>query len=195
MSLSPSQQLARSLDQAATVENQGQLGVAAQLYQSILASHPDNEVALAQLGWLEYRIGRQGSSATLIADARTKLIQATTLVPGDYAAHLYLGTILLQQDGNAAGAADQFRLVPGGPAAVGGADPGGVDPARRLHPGGRARARRGSRRGVRRLTPAGGHGSERRGPAVGPAVGPGLVLGLRGRGRPCRPRTCRSGPP
>ncbi len=109
VSLSPSQQLSRSLDQAATAENQGQLGVAAQLYQSVLASHPDNEVALAQFGWLEYRIGQQGSSATLVADARTKLNQATTLDPGDYAAHLYLGTILLQQDGNAAGAAAQFR--------------------------------------------------------------------------------------
>ena len=109
VSLSPSQQLSRSLDQAATAENQGQLGVAAQLYQSILTSHPDNEVALAQFGWLEYRIGKQGSSATLVADARTKLNQATTLDPGDYAAHLYLGTILLQQDGNAAGAAAQFR--------------------------------------------------------------------------------------
>jgi len=109
VALSPGQQLSRSLDQAATAENQGQLGVAAQLYQSILASHPDNEVALAQFGWLEYRIGRQGASATLVADARTRLNQATTLDPGDYAAHLYLGTILLQQDGNAAGAAAQFR--------------------------------------------------------------------------------------
>jgi cytochrome c-type biogenesis protein CcmH/NrfF/tetratricopeptide (TPR) repeat protein len=110
VNLSPSQQLARSLDQAATVENQGQLGLAAQLYQSILASHADNEVALAQLGWLEYRIGRAGSSATLVADARTRLNQAASLAPGDYAVHLYLGTILLQQDGNAAGAVDQFRM-------------------------------------------------------------------------------------
>jgi cytochrome c-type biogenesis protein CcmH len=110
VSLSPSQQLARSLDQAAGVENEGQLGLAAQLYQSVLAAHPDNEVALAQLGWLEYQIGRSGSSATLVADARTKLDRAASLGPGDYAVHLYLGTVLLQQDGNAAGAVDQFRL-------------------------------------------------------------------------------------
>ncbi len=110
VSLSASQQLARSLDQAATAENQGQLGVAAQIYQSVLAAHPEDEVALAQFGWLEYRIGQQGSSATLLADARTKLNQAVELAPGDYAAHLYLGTFLLQQDANAAGAADQFTL-------------------------------------------------------------------------------------
>jgi len=110
ISLSPSQKLARSLDQAASAENAGQLGVAAQLYQTVLSAHPDNEVALAQLGWLEYRIGQQGASTSLVADARTKLAQAAVLDPGDYAVHLYLGTIALQEDGNAAGAVDQFRL-------------------------------------------------------------------------------------
>ena len=110
VSLSPSQQLARSLDQAAAIENQGQLGQAAQLYQTILTSHPDNEVALAQLGWIEYRIGRQGASASLIGDARVKLSQAANQNPGDYAAHLYLGTFLFQQEGNASGAVDQFNL-------------------------------------------------------------------------------------
>jgi cytochrome c-type biogenesis protein CcmH len=108
VSLSPSQQVERSLDQAAAVENQGQLGQAAQLYQSILTAHPDNEVALAQLGWLEYEIGRQGASTTLMSDARAKLTKAVTENPGDYAVRLYLGTLLLQLDGNAAGAVDQF---------------------------------------------------------------------------------------
>ena len=119
VNLSPSQQLARSLDQAAAVQNEGQLGQAAQLYQSILSAHPDNAVALAQLGWLEYRIGTAGSSTSLITDARAKLDQAAALAPGDYAAHLYIGTILLAHDGNAAGAADQFRLfVASGPPAT-----------------------------------------------------------------------------
>ena len=120
VSLSPAQQLTRSLDQAATVENQGQLGLAAQLYQSILSAHPYNEAARAQIGWLEFRIGRQGSSATLVADARAKLNRAAALAPRDYAVHLYLGTLLLQQDGNATGAVDQFRmfLADGPPATV-----------------------------------------------------------------------------
>jgi cytochrome c-type biogenesis protein CcmH len=106
--LSPSQQVSRALDQAAAVENQGQLGLAAQLYQTVLTAHPDNEVALTQLGWLEYRIGQQGASATLVSDARAKLSRAATLDPGDYAVHLYLGTLLLQSDRNAPGAVDQF---------------------------------------------------------------------------------------
>jgi tetratricopeptide (TPR) repeat protein len=108
VSLSASQQVERSLDQAAAVENQGQLGLAAQMYQSVLDANPDNEVALAQLGWLEYRIGLQGSSTTLLSDARAKLDQAAALAPGDYAAHLYLGTLLLQLDGNAPEAVAQF---------------------------------------------------------------------------------------
>jgi cytochrome c-type biogenesis protein CcmH len=108
--LSPSQQITRTLDQAATAENEGQLGVAAQLYQSVLAGHPGNEPALVQLGWLEYRIGSSGSSASLIAQARTDLARAALLAPGDYAVHLYQGTILLHQDGDAPGAVDQYRL-------------------------------------------------------------------------------------
>ena len=103
------QQTEESLAQAATDENQGQVGQAAQLYQSVLHQHPANEVALAQLGWLEFETGQQGKSAPLIADARAKLLRAVRLDPSDYAARLYLGTLLLQQDGNAAGAVAQYR--------------------------------------------------------------------------------------
>jgi len=120
VALSRSQQVSRALDQAAAVENQGQLGLAAQLYQAVLTAHPDNEVALAQLGWLEYRIGQQGASATLVSDARVKLSRAATIDPGDYAVHLYLGTLMLQSDRNAPGAVDQFAqfLADKPPAAV-----------------------------------------------------------------------------
>jgi len=106
---SPTQQIEETLAQAATDENQGEAGQAAQLYQSVLDKHPDNEVALAQLGWLEYQTGEQGNSASLIADARAKLDRSVALDPGDYAARLYLGTLLLQRDGNAVGAVAQYQ--------------------------------------------------------------------------------------
>ncbi len=109
LALSPDQQTARTLDQAATLENGGAVGQAAQLYESVLRAHPDDVVALAQMGWLEYRTGEAGASASLIAEARAMLEKATRLGPGDYAAHLYLGTVLLQQDGDAAGAVAQYR--------------------------------------------------------------------------------------
>jgi cytochrome c-type biogenesis protein CcmH len=105
---SQTQQIEETLDQAAGDENQGQVGEAAQLYQTVLDRHPENEVALAQLGWLEYQTGVQGSSATLINDARRKLTAAVGLDPGDYAARLYLGTLLFQRDGDAAGAVSQY---------------------------------------------------------------------------------------
>ncbi len=104
-----SQREARTLNQAATDVNQGQLGPAAQLYQSVLARDPRNEVALAQLGWLEYRVASSGSSTSLLADAHAKLEQAVSLAPGDYAARLYLGTVLLLSDRDPAGAVAQYR--------------------------------------------------------------------------------------
>ena len=103
------QQLEETLAQAASDENQGQAGQAAQLYQSVLDGHPDNEVALAQLGWLEYQTGVHGASSSLIADARAKLLHAVRLDPGDYAARLYLGTLLLQRDHDPLGAVGQYR--------------------------------------------------------------------------------------
>ncbi len=109
IALNSAQQTARTLDQAATLENEGQVGEAAQLYQSVLTAHPKNVVALAQMGWLEYQTGTQGSSASLLADARSMLERAVALGPGDYAAHLYLGTVLLDEDGDAAGAVGQYR--------------------------------------------------------------------------------------
>jgi tetratricopeptide (TPR) repeat protein len=117
---SQNQQIEETLAQAATDENQGQIGPAAQLYQSVLDQHRDNEVALAQLGWLEYQTGRQGGSASLIDNARTKLVTAVRLDPGDYAARLYLGTLLFQRDGDAAAAVRQYRqfLADGPPEAL-----------------------------------------------------------------------------
>lgn len=109
ISLNAAQQTERTLDQAATLENEGQVGEAAQLYQSVLTAHPKNVVALAQMGWLEYQTGTQGASVSLLADARSMLERAVALGPGDYAAHLYLGTVLLDEDGNAAGAVEQYR--------------------------------------------------------------------------------------
>ncbi len=82
----------------------------------MLDGNPSNEVALAQLGWLEYQTGRSGGSTSLIGDARAKLNRAVRLAPGDFAARLYLGTLLWQRDGNAAAAVDQYgRFLADGP--------------------------------------------------------------------------------
>jgi cytochrome c-type biogenesis protein CcmH len=120
ITLSQSQRTEENLAQAATYQDAGQLTQAAQLYQTVLAAHPDNEVALAQLGWLEFESGRQGDSPSLIRDGQAKLNRAVQLDPGDYAVRLYLGTVALQQDGDPTGAVAQSRLVlaDGPPAAL-----------------------------------------------------------------------------
>jgi cytochrome c-type biogenesis protein CcmH/NrfG len=120
ITLSQGQQIAQTLSEAASEVNDGELGQAAQLYQSVLTKHPDNEVALAQLGWLEYETGVHGASTSLIDDARAKLDRAVQLDPTDYAARLYLGTFLLDQDHDAAGAVAQYRdfLADGPPSSL-----------------------------------------------------------------------------
>jgi tetratricopeptide (TPR) repeat protein len=117
---SQQQQIDESLAQAATYEDSGQLDQAAGLYQSVLTQHPDNEVALAQLGWLEFETGQQSRNASLVKAGESKLDRAVQLDPGDYAVRLYLGTVLLQQDGNAAGAVGEYRqfLADSPPAAL-----------------------------------------------------------------------------
>ncbi len=116
----PQQQTAESLAQAAVDENQGRLDQAAQLYQSVLTEHPDNEVAMAQLGWLEFETGRAGNNPSLVDDGTAKLNRAVRLDPDDYAVRLYLGTVLWQEDGDAAGAVVQYRdfLADGPPATI-----------------------------------------------------------------------------
>ncbi len=76
-------------------------------------------MALAQLGWLEFEAGRaRAPTPRLIQEGRAKLNRAVQLDPKDYAVRLYLGTVLLQEDGNAAGAVAQYQqfLADGPPA-------------------------------------------------------------------------------
>ena len=119
-SLTAQQKVNQSLDQAATLVDEGQLGGAAQLYQQVLDQDPSNEVALAQYGWLEYQVGVQGQESSLIDSGRSMLVKAEQLNPGDFAVHLYLGTVLLQHDGNPGAAADEFDkfLAAGPPSSV-----------------------------------------------------------------------------
>ncbi len=159
----PAQQAAEILAQAAADENQGQLGQAAQLYQSVLDTHPDNEVALAQLGWLEYQTGQQGTER--VADGRrpgqarpgrASSTRATTPSTSIWA------RCCLQQDDDPAGAVDPVPAVPGRPSA--------------------------GRRWSARPPPSSGRPS----PQAGEPVPAGIARradaqsGLRGRAPPCR---------
>jgi cytochrome c-type biogenesis protein CcmH len=108
VSLAAPQQVQETLAQAATEEGDGQVTQAASLYHEVLAAHPDNEVALAQLGWIEFEAAHPTGDRALLSDARAKLRRAVQLDPGDDAAHLYLGTLLFEQDASASAAVAQF---------------------------------------------------------------------------------------
>jgi cytochrome c-type biogenesis protein CcmH len=109
VTLNQQQEVAQKLAQAAASEDTGQFGQAAQLYNQILSQDPHQAQATAQLGWLDYQVGSSGKSATLTAEGRKLVESAVQLDPQDFAGHLYLGTILLQQDHDAAGAVAQYQ--------------------------------------------------------------------------------------
>jgi tetratricopeptide (TPR) repeat protein len=109
VTLSQQQKIAQTLAQAAVYEDGGQFSQAARLYNQILAQDPHQAQATAQLGWLDYQVGSSGKSATLTAEGRKLVESAVQLDPQDFAGHLYLGTILLQQDHDATGAVAQYQ--------------------------------------------------------------------------------------
>ncbi|HXQ62870.1 MAG TPA: hypothetical protein VN796_11090 [Acidimicrobiales bacterium] len=108
VTLTPSQQTARTLAEAETLESRGNAVEAVKLYESVLRRDPSQEEALAELGWLEYQAGADGKDGTLLALGERQEQQAERVDPGDFAPHLYLGSMLLAQ-GDPAGAATQFR--------------------------------------------------------------------------------------
>ena len=65
-------------------------------------------------------MGKLEGKIALITDGRSKLTRAVRLDPTDYAARLYLGTVLLQEDGDPAGAVAQYQefLADGPPPAI-----------------------------------------------------------------------------
>jgi hypothetical protein len=118
--LSTGQLVRQQLAQAAVLEDDGQDTTALSLYQEVLQEVPDQPTALAEAGWLEYQAGVSSKNAPVIAQGRADVATALALDSQDFASHLYMGTILWQQDANASGAVAQFQsfLAEDPPAAV-----------------------------------------------------------------------------
>jgi len=109
VSLSPAEQTARTLAQAQTLEGQGDAAGAVQLYETVLRQHPDQEEALAEVGWLEYEAGAQAKKGTLLVLGAQEERKAESVSPGAFAPHLYLGSMLLTQ-GHPQEAVAEYRL-------------------------------------------------------------------------------------
>jgi hypothetical protein len=110
VNLSPSQEVERQLEQAATLVNQGKLANALTVYQIVLREDPHQPQALAESGWIEYESGVTTGSSSLIAKGRASVEASVRAQPDGYAGHLYLGTIDLQQDHDPAAAVGQYQL-------------------------------------------------------------------------------------
>jgi tetratricopeptide (TPR) repeat protein len=104
-----SQQLERTLVQAETLVNEGNVVEALKLYESVLDQDPSQEEALAEVGWLEYEAGAQGEKASLLGLGERQEEQAERVDPAAPAPHLYLGSMLLAQ-GDPTAAVAQYRL-------------------------------------------------------------------------------------
>ena len=118
--LNASQQIQQELAQAAALANEGTKGSVAQalaIYRQVLAKEPDQPQALAEVGWLEWEAGAVADKPSLVAEGKALVQRSLKVEPDDYAAHFSLGTILLKE-GDAAGAAAQYRtyLAQGPPA-------------------------------------------------------------------------------
>jgi tetratricopeptide (TPR) repeat protein len=108
---SKEQQIEGELQQAAILNNNGNAAGALQLYDRILADDPDDPVALAASGWVEWNVGEKARSATLMKSGRRNEQKAIRLAPTYYAGHLFYGLILFNQDDNTTGAITQFTKL------------------------------------------------------------------------------------
>jgi tetratricopeptide (TPR) repeat protein len=109
VALNPTQSEQQQLVQAATQVQQGDVVDALRLYRQILATDPSQPEALAESGWLEWESGRQAKDADTTAKGRALVQRAVDTAPSFYAGHLFLGTILLEEDNNPAGAVAQYQ--------------------------------------------------------------------------------------
>jgi tetratricopeptide (TPR) repeat protein len=98
----------QQLEDAESLNNEGDAVQALQLYDKVLSEDPDDPDALAASGWLEWNYGTAAKSTTLMKAGRRDVERAISLSPSYYAGHLFLGLIVLNQDHNPTGAVAQF---------------------------------------------------------------------------------------
>jgi hypothetical protein len=117
VTLSAGRALQRTLDQAETLEQEGNAPEALQLYRQVLAAEPDNVQALSEAGWLEFEAGVEAKNATLLSDGQSEEQRAERAAPTTPVPHLYLGSMLLV-DGDPSSAVPQYaQFVGDGPSA------------------------------------------------------------------------------
>jgi tetratricopeptide (TPR) repeat protein len=106
------QDITAELNEAASLVNQGtstSLSQALALYRNVLASDPNQPQALAETGYLEWEAGFTAGDRAQERQGRSLVERSLAVQPDDYAAHLFLGTMDLEQGHDAATAVKQYR--------------------------------------------------------------------------------------
>ena len=98
------------LAQAQTLNNSHDTLAALKLYNKVLSEDPSNPVAMAAAGWLTWNTGFSAQIPTVTAAGRKEVEREVKLTPSYYGGHLFLGLILLNQDGNYTAAVTQFNI-------------------------------------------------------------------------------------
>ena len=105
------QEVQTQLAEASALVDQGtqsSLAQALTVYRTVLTEDPDQPQALAETGWLEWEAGYSVGDSSLETTGKGLVQRSLKVEPNDYAAHLFLGTIELNQDHDPAAAVIQY---------------------------------------------------------------------------------------
>ena len=88
---------------------QSSLSEALVVYHKVLSEDPDQPQALAETGWLEWEAGFSATDTSLETRGRALVQRSLKVETDDDAAHLFLGTIELEQNHDPAAAVTQYK--------------------------------------------------------------------------------------
>ncbi len=102
-------QIATLLNHADQDVQQNKVAEAIEIYDHVLTIEPTQAHALAEAGWLTYSAGVSARSIKVMEQGETQVRGAVRVDPSLFAAHLYLGAILLLSHEDPKGALGQFE--------------------------------------------------------------------------------------
>jgi cytochrome c-type biogenesis protein CcmH/NrfG len=106
------QEIQTQLAEASVLVDEGtksSLTEALSLYGTVLTEDADQPQALAETGWLEWEAGDASGDTSREDQGQALVVRSLKIEPDDYAAHLFLGTIELEQGHDAAAAVMQYK--------------------------------------------------------------------------------------
>ncbi len=109
VTLSQAQLIEEQLQQALTLNNDGNTKGALELYDKVLSEDPSNPAALAYAGYLQWNVGSAAHVAALVKIGRAEIETSVRDSPTYFQGHLFYGLVLENEDHNDAAAVRQFN--------------------------------------------------------------------------------------